>query len=233
MQIPRNYYQEDFSEFAEILAAEANNSITSYKPGEYLKPMGKIHSSIFYIIDGMAYLSLHTDEGKEKIVHFNGAGALTPLYKGTEAFTIELAVSIRASTHVKAYQLTLSQFKKIMDENPDLKDKMFSYTIRKICLLLYESVNQLYNNTITKTCNFLFLFFHNSKQDGKEIPLKLSQEKLSTAIGVSRVQATRVLRQLQEKGIVSVHRNNITLLDKKRLQELCSYELNDSDEEDD
>ena len=231
MQIPRNYYQEDFSEFSEIFAREANYVIKEFRSGEYLKTMGKAHSQIFYIISGMAYLSLHTDDGKEKIVHFNGDGAITPLYKGMEKFTVELAVSIRASTHVKAYQFSLLQFRKLMDENPDLRDKMFSYTVRKICLLLYESVNQLYNNTMTKTCNFLFLYFHNSMQNGKEVSCKLSQEKLATAIGVSRVHASRVLRQLQEKGIVSVNRSNITLLNREKLQELCSFVLNEGETE--
>jgi CRP/FNR family cyclic AMP-dependent transcriptional regulator len=52
-------------------------------------------------------------------------------------------------------------------------------------------------------------------QSASEIPL--TQEDLATMAGTSRATVNRVLREVQEAGMVRLHRGRITLLDPERL----------------
>ncbi len=61
------------------------------------------------------------------------------------------------------------------------------------------------------------------QKDGIDIDLPLTQSELASWIGTSRESANKVLRDLQERGLIGLKRKKITILDKRRLQELIVY----------
>ena len=55
-------------------------------------------------------------------------------------------------------------------------------------------------------------------EDGREIGLKLSQQEIANMIGASRVAVNKQLQLWRKEGIVSLKRQQITILDRSALE---------------
>lgn len=56
------------------------------------------------------------------------------------------------------------------------------------------------------------------------VALPLSQEELAEFFGVTRPALARSLRELDQEGVINVHRRTITILDKQRMNDLLKGE---------
>lgn len=58
---------------------------------------------------------------------------------------------------------------------------------------------------------------------GDSFELRLTQEEIGDAVGLTSVHVNRMIRQLEQDGLIARHNGNITLLDEPRLQEIGHY----------
>lgn len=58
---------------------------------------------------------------------------------------------------------------------------------------------------------------------GDSFELRLTQEEIGDAVGLTSVHVNRMIRQLETEGLIARQNGNITLLQKERLQEIGHY----------
>jgi CRP/FNR family transcriptional regulator, cyclic AMP receptor protein len=61
-------------------------------------------------------------------------------------------------------------------------------------------------------------------QGGYKLPIAYTHEELATMIGAERVTVSRILRQLQNEGVVELRRRRIHVRGPKRLRRIAEQE---------
>jgi CRP-like cAMP-binding protein len=58
------------------------------------------------------------------------------------------------------------------------------------------------------------------------IPMPMTQEQLSHALGITTVHVNRVFKQLREENILDYQRGRLRIIDRTALQELAAFDPN-------
>lgn len=145
-----------------------------------------------------------------------------PGYHTTD-FRIERTITTVALSEIKVLEFTISQFKAMFDSNVKLAQSVVNWYSKYINRFLFETIHQEFNSSQVKLCNLLYLLTLNQPSNsGLEIQMTL--EDIADLIGMSRVQITRELAELRDKGILATTRGKITITNIKELASLCTDE---------
>lgn len=222
MDIPRFYFTDEFCEFKELFE--------EHSLGRRIFPKG---STIFsaqedldfclYIEKGLCRYSIMHENGGEKTLFFHGTGSLFPTYSSPKRYRIgEISTAI---TQVEGIVISQQELKILMEENKALTKQVLNAYLDMFNYLIFESINQIYNNAYIRLCNFFHLYMeYLEKNKEDKYTICFTQEELAKIVGVSRVQISHILKTLREQKIIKNYRNRIVILDEEKLIEQCSGE---------
>ena len=145
-----------------------------------------------------------------------------PGYHTTD-FRIELSLSTIALSAVKVLEFTISQFKVMFESNAELAESVVNWYAKYVNRFLFETIHQEYNSSQVKLCNLLYLLIMNQPSDSG-LTIEMRQEDLADLLGMSRVQITRELAELRNRGVLSTARGSLTITDLPALTAICTEE---------
>ena len=145
-----------------------------------------------------------------------------PGYHTTD-FRIELSLSTIALSAVKVLEFTISQFKVMFESNAELAESVVNWYAKYVNRFLFETIHQEYNSSQVKLCNLLYLLMMNQPSESG-LPIEMRQEDLADLLGMSRVQITRELAELRNRGVLSTARGSLTITDLPALTAICTEE---------
>lgn len=145
-----------------------------------------------------------------------------PGYHTTD-FRIELSLSTIALSAVKVLEFTISQFKVMFESNAELAESVVNWYAKYVNRFLFETIHQEYNSSQVKLCNLLYLLMMNQPSDSG-LTIEMRQEDLADLLGMSRVQITRELAELRNRGVLSTARGSLTITDLPALTAICTEE---------
>lgn len=177
-----------------------------YKAGAQIILAGDVAASLFFILDGSVSVIVEGDEDHEMVVSYlNPGDFFGELGLYGEEFEIRSAL-VQAKTHCEVAEISYERFHKIRDQFPDILFQMGTQlasnlrkTTRKLSDLAFVDVTGRVAHTLLDLCKQPDAMTH---PDGMQI--KITRRELGRIVGCSREMAGRVLKTLEDEGLVQV-----------------------------
>lgn len=218
---PRYYFADDFRTFYAYFLSQPHTERT-FRKGDYLWKPGQPYDRIQYYVTGASVHFSDHESGRRKIISFHGPGTILPGYHTTD-FRIERSLTTVALSEVKVLEFTIPQFQAMFASNTELAESVVNWYSRYVNRFLFETIHQGFNSSQVKLCNLLYLLTMNQPSHSGLI-IEMTQEDLADILGMSRVQITRELTTLRNKGILSTTRGRLAITDFPAWASLCTEE---------
>lgn len=166
---------------------------------------GDKSDSLYYIIKGSVTVLIEDDEGREMIVAYLNDG---DFFGEMGLFDEQDSRSawVRAKTECEVAEISYSKFQELTDSHPEfifaLGEQMarrLRNTTRKVGDLAFLDVTGRVARTLLDLCKEPDAMTH---PDGMQI--KITRQEIGRIVGCSREMVGRVLKTLEDQGLVSV-----------------------------
>ena len=180
---------------------------------------GDTPDSLYYIMNGSVEVMIEDEDGNEMVLAYLNKGQF---FGEMGLFHAEPARSAWVRTRVASEiaEMTYPRFRQIASESPGLVFELATQlasrldrTNRKLGDLAFVDVTGRVAHAIMDLCNEPDAMTH---PDGMQI--KVSRQELSRLVGCSREMAGRVLKVLEEQGLVSASGKTIVVYNARPKQ---------------
>ena len=164
--------------------------------------------TLFFIIKGSVTILIEDDEGREMIIGYLNAGDFfgeMGLFD-KEGQEQERSAWVRAKSECEVAEISYSKFRDITLQDPDILLTLGSQmaerlrkTTRKVGDLAFLDVTGRVARTLLDLCKQPDAMTH---PDGMQI--KITRQEIGRIVGCSREMVGRVLKSLEEQGLVHV-----------------------------
>ena len=166
---------------------------------------GDLPDVLYYIVDGSVEVMIEDEDGNEMVLAYLNKGQ----FFGEMGLFYEQPTRsawVRTRTESEIAEMTYPRFRQIASESPGLVFELATQlatrldrTNRKLGDLAFVDVTGRVAHAIMDLCNEPDAMTH---PDGMQI--KITRRELGRIVGCSREMAGRVLKSLEEEGLVSV-----------------------------
>ena len=173
---------------------------------------GDLPDVLYYIVDGSVEVMIEDEDGNEMVLAYLNKGQ----FFGEMGLFYEQPTRsawVRTRTECEIAEMTYPRFRQIASESPGLVFELATQlatrldrTNRKLGDLAFVDVTGRVAHAIMDLCNEPDAMTH---PDGMQI--KVSRQELSRLVGCSREMAGRVLKNLEEQGLISVSGKTIVV----------------------
>ena len=173
---------------------------------------GDLPDVLYYIVDGSVEVMIEDEDGNEMVLAYLNKGQ----FFGEMGLFYEQPTRsawVRTRTECEIAEMTYPRFRQIASESPGLVFELATQlatrldrTNRKLGDLAFVDVTGRVAHAIMDLCNEPDAMTH---PDGMQI--KVSRQELSRLVGCSREMAGRVLKVLEEQGLVSASGKTIVV----------------------
>jgi CRP/FNR family cyclic AMP-dependent transcriptional regulator len=184
---------------------------------------GDLPDSLYYIISGSVEVMIEDEDGNEMVLAYLNRGQF---FGEMGLFHDEPARSawVRTRTESEIAEMTYPRFRQIASENPGLVFELATQlalrldrTNRKLGDLAFVDVTGRVAHAIMDLCKEPDAMTH---PDGMQI--KVSRQELSRLVGCSREMAGRVLKVLEDQGLVSASGKTIVVFNARPKQTISA-----------
>lgn len=166
---------------------------------------GDTGDTLYYIIKGSVTVLIEDDDGREMIVAYLNPG---DFFGEMGLFGHEdRSAWIRAKTECEVGEISYAKFLEFTESNPEVLFALTRQianrlrdTTRKVGDLAFLDVTGRVARTLLELCNEPDAMTH---PDGMQI--KVTRQEIGRIVGCSREMVGRVLKTLEDQGLVSVH----------------------------
>jgi len=164
--------------------------------------------TLFFIVKGSVTILIEDDDGREMIIAYLNSGDFFGEMGLFEKDGIEKERSawVRAKTECEVAELSYAKFRELTQQDPDILYALGSQmaerlrnTTRKVGDLAFLDVTGRVARTLLDLCKQPDAMTH---PDGMQI--KITRQEIGRIVGCSREMVGRVLKALEEQGLVSV-----------------------------
>jgi CRP/FNR family cyclic AMP-dependent transcriptional regulator len=162
-------------------------------------------NTLYYLCKGSVTVALEEQEGKEMVVCYLNGG---DFFGEIGLFTTEPARSamVRARTECHVAEISYAKFRELSERQPEIMFELGSQlatrlrtTTRKVGDLAFLDVTGRVARTLLDLCKQPDAMTH---PDGMQI--KITRQEIGRIVGCSREMVGRVLKTLEEQGLVHV-----------------------------
>tara|TARA_R100000657_G_C4649704_1_gene94247 strand:+ start:323 stop:955 length:633 start_codon:yes stop_codon:yes gene_type:complete len=166
---------------------------------------GDDSDALYFIIEGSVTVLIEDDEGREMIVAYLNKG---DFFGEMGVFDTEETRSawVKTKTECEVAEISYSKFQELREQYPEIlfalgtqMAKRLRQTTRKVGDLAFLDVTGRVARTLLDLCNQPDAMTH---PDGMQI--KITRQEIGRIVGCSREMVGRVLKTLEEQGLVSV-----------------------------
>ena len=176
---------------------------------------GEASDSIFYIINGSVSVIIEDDNGREIIVSYLNEGdffgEIAMLGEGTRT------AWVKAKTKCEVAELGYQKFIEISQRDTSILHQLISQmadrlekTTQKVGDLAFLDVTGRVARALLDLCNEPDAMTH---PDGMQI--KITRQEIGRIVGCSREMVGRVLKTLEEQGLVTVKGKTMVVLETR------------------
>ncbi|WP_445974560.1 global nitrogen regulator NtcA [Plectonema radiosum] len=169
---------------------------------------------VYFLLKGAVKLSRVYEAGEEitvALLRENSVFGVLSLLTGNKSDRFYHAV---AFTPVDLLSAPIEQVEQSLKENPELSMLMLRGLSSRILQTEMMIETLAHRDMGSRLVSFLLILcrdFGIPCADGITIDLKLSHQAIAEAIGSTRVTVTRLLGDLREKKMISIHKKKITV----------------------
>lgn len=192
-----------------------------FEEGQSLYHVGDAPNGLFGLVHGGLDLSLPRSDGQQLTVHRSDAGYwigdLAALANQTRLVTVRVA---RPSVLVHA---SVNDLRRLLDEQPRYYEDFYALSHENMALALRLLATMTVTSSEVRVA--MRLLEYDELASESEGWVKLSQSMLAEMVAVSRPTLQRVMRRLQDDGLVELGYGRMRVRDKRGLLALCNADL--------
>ena len=191
---------------------------TEFQRGELIFKEGSPANHIIYIREGFAKLSKRGLGGKDYILNISKAGAylgINNLNKKAKQYSN----SATALTTTKVCFIDIDEFAILLKRNGSFATEVIYYIVDDEMNYYDRLINNVQQQVPGRLADTL-LYFRYQVYGENPFKLNITKVELASLIGTSRESVTRLLKEFQETGIISMDKNTVTILDESKLLEI-------------
>ncbi len=184
------------------------------RQGTVLHDYGQTPCTVYFPADAIVSLSCLTENGacaEVSQVGSEGLVGIAALMPGDSRSTV---ATVQAAGH--AYALGAQRLRDELAQNPAMLLTMLRYTQSLILQMAQMAVCNRHHSIDQQLCRWLLRF--DDHLPGQR--LIVTHEQIANMLGVRREGITRATRKLNQLGTIRCGRNEITVLDRSRLEHL-------------
>jgi CRP/FNR family transcriptional regulator, global nitrogen regulator len=214
MELPLTQHQPLASVFRKLGRGSFPPIVESFERGKTIFFPGDPAERVYFLLKGAVKLSRVYEAGEEitvALLRENTVFGVLSLITGQKSDRFYHAV---AFTSVELLSAPIEQVEKALQENPELSMLMLRGLSSRILQTEMMIETLAHRDMGSRLVSFLLILcrdFGTPTTEGIKIDLKLSHQAIAEAIGSTRVTVTRLLGDLREKELVSIHKKKITV----------------------
>lgn len=188
--------------------------IEKYDRGKTIFFPGDPAERVYFLIKGAVKLSRVYEAGEEitvALLRENTVFGVLSLMAGQKSDRFYHAV---AFTQVELLSAPINHVQQSLRENPDLSMLMLQGLSSRILQTEMMIETLVHRDMASRLVSFLLILcrdFGVPSTDGITVDLKLSHQAIAEAIGSTRVTVTRLLGELRQEKMISIHKKKITV----------------------
>lgn len=197
-------------------------TVDAYERNKTIFFPGDPAERVYFLTKGAVKLSRVYEAGEEitvALLRENSVFGVLSLLTGDRSDRFYHAV---AFTPVELMSLQGDQVSQALRENPDLSSLMLRGLSSRILQTEMMIETLAHRDMGSRLVSFLLILcrdFGVPGNTGITVDLKLSHQAIAEAIGSTRVTVTRLLGDLREKDMISIHKKKITVHDPVTLSQ--------------
>jgi CRP/FNR family transcriptional regulator, global nitrogen regulator len=197
-------------------------AVVSFERGKTIFFPGDPAERVYFLTKGAVKLSRVYEAGEEitvALLRENSVFGVLSLITGQRADRFYHAV---AFTPVELISVPIEQVEKAMTQNPELAMLLLQGLSARILQTEMMIETLAHRDMGSRLVSFLLILcrdFGVPGADGVTIDLKLSHQAIAEAIGSTRVTVTRLLGDLRDQAMISIHQKKITVHNPANLSE--------------
>lgn len=208
----------------EIFGSDLNSygKLANFSKGELILQSGDELENYYILVEGKAKIVYPFENGKEMPLK---------LYQGAESIgDIELLheapvlCDVLSLTDTCLIQIPLDIMKDIYLKSPEF----LLYISKIISRKLYSTIKNVSYSYVYPLANRLATYLLLNLTEENLVELKDSYKNIAQYLGTSYRHLSRTLRDFEEKGLLSIDKKNITILDMNRLESMSKDQYIDS-----
>lgn len=190
--------------------------VESYERNKTIFFPGDPAERVYFLTKGAVKLSRVYEAGEEitvALLRENSVFGVLSLITGDRSDRFYHAV---AFTPVELMSLQADQMSMALKEHPELSAMMLRGLSSRILQTEMMIETLAHRDMGSRLVSFLLILCRDFGVPGNEgitVDLKLSHQAIAEAIGSTRVTVTRLLGDLREQGMISIHKKKITVHD--------------------
>jgi CRP/FNR family transcriptional regulator len=201
----------------ELNMVQQNRINVVFKPGETIRKQGTSMTHVISVNSGLAKLYLEGIERRNAILRLvkpknfiGGPGIyLDMMHHYTVTALIESSVCF----------IDIQIFKKIIKQN-SLFAEEFMKDFSRNTLSVYDRLIYLTQKQMPGRMSDTLLYLFNEIFESNKFPMLISKQDLADLSAMSKDSAVKVLRELQNEGIIKVTDHEMELLDAEALEKI-------------
>ncbi len=196
--------------------------VESFERGKTIFFPGDPAERVFFLVKGAVKLSRVYEAGEEitvALLRENSVFGVLSLITGQKSDRFYHAV---AFTPVELLSAPIEQVESSLKENPELSMLMLRGLSSRILQTEMMIETLAHRDMASRLVSFLLILcrdFGVPTTEGIRIDLKLSHQAIAEAIGSTRVTVTRLLGDLRDQEMISIHKKKITVYNPVALSE--------------
>lgn len=190
--------------------------LVTYRKGQMVHRHGDACVGVIFVRRGRLAFSALSEEGKEVTVVRAGAGQTCILSAACVFQVMEAESHIVAEIDTEVAILPAMILSQLMEQNPDVERIVYKQASMQYSAAL-KTLQQIVFFSLEKR---LALFLRDEKIHQKSMVYSVTHEQIARCIGSSREVVTRMLKQFADRGIVSLGRGTVTVLNPEALEDI-------------
>ncbi len=230
----KSYSQDSLLQFLSLLTSrmtEAQQSallaqcvVRYYHTGQVISGEGDVASHLFFILKGVAKISICGDANRWQTVRLVKSGEYFG-YRAYFADQLHLASYI-AMTDMDVCAIPMDFIKTCLDDNPSLKDfflkrlaqGLWQADYRFVCLIQKHLRGRMAATLLSVAEYFGY------EPDGKTLVFAVSRAELANLANMTTSNAIRTLSAFVSEGLIEIDKRKITLIDIPALNYISTHD---------
>ena len=197
----------------EIVEQLHQNSIKKvYKAGTVILRENAYANAIPIVTKGLLKVVRKEEEDREILLYYIKKGETCVLPFWGSLYNVTSKVKVEVEEEAEIFFLPIQKAKFFIREYPQWMDYVLLLFVNR-----YEDLLNVIDSAFKKTDERLLSFLKNKAEITQSRSISITHQQLAKELLTARVVVSRLLKQLEEKGVLQLSRNNITLTDQAYL----------------
>lgn len=219
MLLSKYFFRGEFTEYEAALRA-AGARPAELDRGVYFTDLINPDSDIYFIAEGVIRFTLVGGSGRENHLMYFGPGEIFPFVLPHISSAISTNLIAEVVEPVKGLSFSPLLVEKLIRSQPDFAVRASQHLLSEVRLLLTRELLNHSTSPEFRVCTFLYLFDQSSPSP--EHVMYFTHSEVAAAVGLSRVQVSRVISRLRADGILETGRGRIKIKNMEKLKCCCS-----------